>query len=95
MALDLERMREVAHNYDKHASKELQLRYRAGAEMVMAQLAEDLPALSEVDRSAVAWFIAQLFVSARGVPLMKVSDMVADTSVSYSIAACRLIGLIP
>lgn len=55
-------------------------------------LEQELPALSDSDRAAVAWTLATLFGKLDAVPVGKVSDLISSTCIAYGVAAVELLG---
>jgi hypothetical protein len=62
------------------------------ADMAKGFLAEDLPALSESDRAAVSWFVAELLTGMFELPVRKIGAVLTDTATAYSVATVDLLG---
>lgn len=94
MALELERLKKTADAL-RLQTKENQERYLKAALIANDGLAEDLPALSEYDRAAVSWYISTMVAQILQFSVADLSDIIADTSIGYALAACKLTGVIP
>jgi hypothetical protein len=89
--MDLDKVRKVADVYERlePADKE---QTATGAFKVRSYLAQSLPALSESDKAAVSWYIAQLLYGVREVDLEHASDTLTNSAAAYSVATAQLLG---
>lgn len=92
--MNLERMKQVADSYNK-TSPEIQILHHHAVETVLDHMETTLPAFNEMDKSAAAWLVAEVLTALREIPLYDVSETVTETAIGYSLAACKLIGMIP
>lgn len=90
--MDLEAVKRAKAYHDGTPEGPEKAHLSAVVTQVKSALAKDLPALPESDRAAVAWYIAELVMAFRIVPLMDASDSLAMTSDAYALAAVELLG---
>jgi hypothetical protein len=93
LALNLERLRNSVEIYNT-TTPELKKRYAECVAQATTQLQEQLPALSETDLAAVAYYIGGLLSSMRDIRLTRASDIIADTAIGYSLGAAKLVGML-
>lgn len=93
MALDIEQLKVTVaafHNADGSD----QWIYLECARQSIGPLREALPALSDPDRAAVAYYIAGLAKQLRDIKVREISDVVTDTAIGYALGAAQLLGML-
>lgn len=94
MALDLEHLKAAVDSFHTN-DPDVQEAYAVEIEMAIRQLRAALPALTEDDLAAVAYYIATVLAAFRSVPLQCASDVLTDTAVAHSLGAAQLLGMLP
>jgi hypothetical protein len=89
--MDLDKLRNVKRAFDA-MSTEGQDATRADALEAKGFLADALPALSEPDRAAVAWFVAETLGGVRALPASRLGVVLDNSTSAYALAAVDLMG---
>lgn len=89
--LDLEALRNSAEAL-RDASPEVRARYIGTRDQVLGFM-EELAALNDLDKAAVAYYIARVMKSVSGLHTWELSETVLNTAVGYTLAAAKLVGL--
>jgi hypothetical protein len=90
MALDMDHLK-LAIEVFRESPADKQDGYLASAHSCLDALNFNLPALSEVDRAAVAFFIAGIFTAIREVKVQELSAIMLDSGVGYTLATALLL----
>ena len=89
--MDLEKVKSVTAKYAAMSDED-----KAEAEpfviQVMGFMERDLPALSELDQAAVAWYIVCMLGGLMQVPLGDASGILESNSVAYAVVTGRKLG---
>lgn len=93
MALDIEQLKVTVAAFHNSATDQQAL-YLECARQSIGPLREALPALSDPDRAAVAYYIAGLAKQLRELRVREISDVVTDTAVGYALGAAQLLGML-
>lgn len=94
MAFDLDRIRRIAESFDKLEDGEVKSFTVMTTDRALEALRTALPALSDTDVAAVAWFTAELLAELRGASVADISDAITDSGIAYGVATCKLVGML-
>jgi hypothetical protein len=89
--LDLDALR-VSVESCRELSPERRREVESCRDQVLAHLGE-LAALNDMDKAAAAYFIVRLLKTILVLHMYEVSQVLADTTVGYTLAAAKLVGL--
>lgn len=90
--MNLDKMRNAKAVFDGFPDGPEKAAMQFGATKARGFLAEDLPALSDSDRAAVAMCVSSIVDDLRGVSAESLSGILLDTSAAYGLAAIDLLG---
>jgi hypothetical protein len=89
--MDLNRVRAVKDAYDA-LEGEAKEEVTVSRDLAYAALRKQLPAITDLDRAAVAWFIARLLDTLRGLPVGDISTVLKHSASGYGVAAVEFLG---
>jgi hypothetical protein len=94
MPLNLERLKGVVDAFENVQDETQRARYLECVKIATDALAKDLPALSDLDRAAVAVYISATIATIRDLTVKEVDQVIADTVIGYSLGAAKLVGML-
>jgi hypothetical protein len=90
--LDLDELKKAADAM-RGLEGDYRLKYQRTQVQAMTNL-EELAALNELDKAAVAYFIARTMKTILMVHMTDISDVLISTATGYTLAAAQLVGLL-
>ena len=89
--MDLEKVRTVVERYQNMPDED-KAEVAPYVTQVNEFLARDLPALSDLDLAAVAWYVVCMMGGLMQVPLGDASGILESNSVAYAVVAAQKLG---
>jgi hypothetical protein len=89
--VDLNHIGNVRKNFEEVFSDPEKAAYREGAAKIKALFEEEFPALVDIDRAAVAWYVSRTLAAIADTKVRILSDTIMDGSVIYAVVADDLL----
>lgn len=92
--MNLEKLTQSLQAFESNFDSESKEAYLQEAVGLRKKLDEVFPAVSELDRAAIAWFTCEVLAAMRHLTVAQISDILTDSAMGYALLTGLYLGWI-